>query len=246
MKVHAMALAVFVESSFIQPAGAEPAASDPIPVSLHRTLYPFHPGAVIGLKGLYALPFGTFGTSPAGTVAMQDIAGPPFIAELEVGYQTTPKLFLGGHLGMGFAAPGTAAKRECSREGLSCHLSLVDFGVDAEWRFGAARASPWVGLGVAAETQTLSRRAGGFKSDLKSYGLGVRAAFGMDVRVSGGVVVGPVVEYRLGTFFSTVVESFATLPGEPIATVGSDADISGGLHQAVAFGLRGRWYAGER
>jgi hypothetical protein len=236
-------------------AEAEPAPeAQGATIAFHRVLRPFRAGVVFGVGLSYALPIGTFGYDNGKAVAMDDVDGNLWLPRVDLGYQLIEPIFLGGHFAMGFGDAGGEMARECTDSGLSCSTQAVDFGIDAEYRLRTeSGVSPWVGLGVSVETQTLRRRHGDAKADLHSSGLDMSLSLGADVRLGSGFTIGPCVQYRPGTFFSTDVERLVYVEGaqdpsfDGLHTYASASDIpGGGWHHWIAFMLRGRWYAGER
>lgn len=226
--------------------GARAAERTPPPAeTIHRVLRAFSPGVVVGAAVGYALPLGALGNDAGGRrIALGDVTGNLGEGALQIGYQPTLPLFVGGYVGLAFGGAGDAARRECGAGGLSCSTHAVGLGVGVEYRFGGeGRVSPWGGLGVASETLVVRRRRDGFKSDIVAEGADAVLSAGVDVALGSGLTVGPYLDYRPGWFFATTVESYVAAPeNAAVVTVATDAGVTGALHHWVSLGIRGRWH----
>ncbi len=117
---------------------------------------------------------------------------------LDLGWQATPSLMVGGYFAYGFAILGGNLKDTCDSGNLRCKLGDMRAGAQVQLSFAPGRSvDPWLGLGLGYEWLHLSTRQG--SETLHGFELPMLQG-GLDFPSVGQTYVGPFVALSLATF----------------------------------------------
>jgi len=138
--------------------------------------------------------------------------------QLDLGTRVLPKLTLGLYGAYGVLKPGAVCPPTSD-----CSGNVIDFGLQAIYRFTTRPVSPWASVGVGWEKSTLEIENVKAKAEGVEF---LRLGAGWEFPMSDGFGIGPFVQYQLGQYSSFDV---------PGATGQPDR----GLHSWFTVGVRG-------
>jgi hypothetical protein len=198
----------------VQPAQPAPAASSsgarsaPEPYSPE----PSPEGAPLANTGFQmALRMGPM--FPIGDAAkdtpMGDIYGWQVPLVVELGGKPIPNLFIGGYLGLGFGGAGGKQADLCDKANASCVAASFRLGVEIQYHFTPAeKTNPWIGYGIGLESVGVSGSSNG--RTVSQYLSGPEWAHfmgGLDFRLSKTIGIGPLVDFAIGRYTHSKVET---------------------------------------
>lgn len=197
-------------------------------------------GFQLAVQSGLALPMGDM--TGAGGDKLSNTFGNQVPVFVDVGMKLNEHFFVGGYVGMGFGGGGPGVG--CGTD-YNCFALTSRFGAQVQYHvLPAAKANPWFGLGIGLETASLLASA---RARTDSYGQPLpknadatlsafgpefaRATAGLDLRISRGFGIGPVVQGAIAEYTSVNVEQ------GNVSTVGPLR--YKGVHEWVTFGARG-------
>ena len=207
--------------------------------------------ASIGMRASYGLPAGdAYEQSGFGTFKQSGLAKGQVPLQLDATWRFGKALSAGLYLAYGFGSAGSKLKELCATPGASCDRpSTLRYGVQGAYTFSdGGRADPWLGLAAGVESASFAVKnfvygvlpgppPSPLDGDLEGTLRGWDAALegGFDHRLTGNVVVGPVLSYGVGQYR---VEDVTITGLGKVAGGGVD---NAKTHQWFTFGLRGRF-----
>jgi len=172
---------------------------------------------VLGARLGWAFPGGTVGEdSSGGSIAMSQVAGGAFPAQLEVGVDAWPDLELGLYASYAVVRSSSELEASCAAEGVQCSGHQLRFGIQAVYVVSPSESlpsfRPWVGLGTGLEWLSTRSAAGG-RSDTTTYAgwemlnlqlgldIGQGSDDGFEPEGRAGLHWGPFASFGLGQYF---------------------------------------------
>lgn len=163
-----------------------------------RPPWPGPRGFELGLRVAFALPFGN---EVDGLSLSDDISSAlPF--ELDLGWRIDPRWYVGVWLAGGPAF----VHGDCPP---GCSAQVASTGIEGSYHFNPRGFDPWVGLGIGYEYLHRDFVSGGFLVSSHLSGMTfVRAAVGVDFRISTFFTIGPYVDDTVGEYWSISEQGF--------------------------------------
>jgi len=190
-------------------------------------------GIHFGLRLAYGFPMGKVQELPAGSTGSGDLSDGTvgqIPIWLDLGWQFTPAFMLGAYFSYGFVLPSEDTTDDCDRQGVTCRLTDLRLGLQAQLSFSPKQATdPWIGAGVGYEWLTV--KAGDYSSTYHGWEMLMLQAgidFGGD---SGGSTFGPFAAFTFGQFSKY---SFKTAAGDDSGSIDEKA-----MHNWLFVGVRG-------
>jgi hypothetical protein len=205
-------------------AGSE---QSPAPVRSSR-------GPVVGLRLGYAMPFGNVADWPDGE--MSNTFSGQLAALAELGWRPTPRLLLGGYVGVALGGAAGFTKDSCRSSDASCAASGARLGFELIYHVLPEKAAdPWLGYGIGLEANSISQREASRKTTATFTGLEyARFTLGVDLRISPRFGIGPVLDYSIGNYNHLAADRD-----------GDTSDVSLGtkaVHRWLTLGVRAAFY----
>ena len=123
--------------------------------------------------------------------------------------RVVPRFTIGAYGSYGIAKTGESlapaynrgSSPNCDSGGWSCSSRVIHAGLQATWRFQVASPSPWIGVGAGYEWMDAVAKYYGSRYEVKARGFElVRLMAGFDLRVGGGLAVGPYLQWGMGRY----------------------------------------------
>jgi hypothetical protein len=182
-------------AAIVEPSAPSPDAPAPAPGGV-----PAHKGFQMALGSGYSIPFGDVDASlPASDFMSGQV---PLL--LDIGYKTSPHLYIGGYVGYGFGRAGKMVDCLCSESGVDCSLSTLRIGVNLQYHFfPAEKINPYIGYGIGYESATFKASGPGGRAEITASGFELaRLTAGADFRTNSVIGFGPYADLGLGMYTS--------------------------------------------